>query len=218
MVNVSGSPSNYTFLWSNGSTNPELLNQAPGFYTVGVMDNTGCQRTWTAELHEVDSIRVNTITVLNGNPYNIVISASAGNAKLEYSLDGATYQSNALFAVTEPGVYTVYIKTETGCVLQREVTIVATGIADAGNAKFSYNLYPNPTTDVLNLNLELQQAGLYTISLSNVVGQQLAAQQVQLSAGIATHQLATYMLSNGAYYVTISQGNHSITHKFVVAR
>ena len=218
MVNVSGSPSNYTFLWSNGSTNPELLNQAPGFYTVGVMDNTGCQRTWTAELHEVDSIRVNTITVLNGNPYNIVVSASAGNAKLEYSLDGATYQSNALFAVSEPGTYTVYIKTETGCVLQREVIIVATGIADAGNAKFSYSLYPNPASDVLNLNLELQQQGLYNISLSNVLGQQLAAQQVQLSAGIATHQLATDMLSNGAYYVTISQGSHSISRKFVVAR
>ena len=112
----------------------------------------------------------------------------------------------------------VYIKTETGCVLQREVIIVATGIADAGNAKFSYSLYPNPASDVLNLNLELQQQGLYNISLSNVLGQQLAAQQVQLSAGIATHQLATDMLSNGAYYVTISQGSHSISRKFVVAR
>lgn len=218
MVNVSDSPSSYTFLWSNGSTNPELLNQAPGFYTVGVMDNTGCQRTWSAELHEVDSIRVNSITVLSGNPYNIVISASAGNAKLEYSLDGATYQSNALFAVTESGTYTVYIKTETGCVLQRQVTVVATGIANAGNAKFSYSLYPNPTADVLNLSLELQHTGVYDIAVSNVVGQQLMQQQVQLNAGIANHTIATSALSNGVYYITIQQGNNSISRKFVVAR
>lgn len=217
-VSVPGNINNYNYLWNTGNTGVEILNQPEGFYSVSVTDQNGCRRVWTEELHDPDSIRVNSVLVIGGNVSNIVISASAGNGQLEYSIDGVNYQENPLFGAGNPGTYTVYIKTESGCIVQRQVTVGPVGIAPANDLQFGYTVYPNPTADVLNLNLELQQAGEYEIAISNVIGQRLYHTQTQLSAGLMTHTIHTDTLSNGVYYVTISQNNKALSRKFVIAR
>ncbi len=217
-VSVTGSIDDYQYLWSTGATSIEVLNQPPGFYTVSVTDTTGCRKVWTEELHDPDSIRINTITVLGGSPANIVVSASAGNSPLTYSIDGSTFQSSALFAVNDTGLYTVYIKTEAGCIKQREVYVLPTGIGTANDLEFSYNLYPNPAKDVLNVALEMPIATELKISVHNIVGQTLYSNTKTINAGLSNYSIDTQTLADGVYYLSISQSNKAVTKKFVVVR
>lgn len=215
-VSVTGSIDDYQYLWSTGATSIEIVSQPPGFYTVSVTDTTGCRRVWTEELHNPDSIRINTIAVLPGSPANIVVSASAGNTALEYSLDGSTYQSSALFAVNDTGTYTVYIRTVNGCTAQREVHVVPTGISSTNELQFSYNLYPNPANDVMNVALNLPVSAELKLSVHNLIGQTLYSNTQTLNAGLMNYTINTEALADGVYYLSISQSNKAVTKKFVV--
>lgn len=154
----------YTCMWSTGHTALEILNCAPGFYTLYVMDTaTGCRRFATAQLHDPDSINitsVNTVPASGGNNGNITIEATAGNELLQYSLDGITYQTSPIFTVSENGTYTVYVKNATGCVATR--TVVVSSIEQVETVQL--RLYPNPVTDELHITTDHSMAGVLTIS------------------------------------------------------
>lgn len=218
MVDVSGNPGDYTYFWSTGSTGLEILNQPPGFYTVGVTDSTGCHRVWTEELHDPDTIKVNSISVESGDPSNIIVSASAGFGDLTYSLDGINYQSSIIFAVQDTGTYTVYIKSETGCVVQQQVSVIPTAIGESPEVQFSYNLYPNPATDVLNVALQMPIGTDMNVSIHNLLGQTLYANTQYFNAGVLNHTINTAALADGVYYLNISHNSKAVTRRFVIAR
>ena len=67
-----------------------------------------------------------------GTPGTIeVLYPSGGNPPYQYSLDGITYQSSSLFSDVAPGIYTVYAKDSSGCVVAQDyVTIGNMTIAE----------------------------------------------------------------------------------------
>lgn len=149
---VSGNVSDYTFMWSNGNTSPEILSAAPGFYSVQVSDTTGCRRVWSDELHNPDSVKIISLSSspsLGGNPGSVTVNADAGNDSLWYSIDGTAYQTSATLAIATNGTYTVYVKNANGCVTQK--TIVVSGIGQVAVSTISLQLYPNPTRDELTI-------------------------------------------------------------------
>ena len=68
-LSVSGGASPYSFSWSNGSTNQNLIDVASGTYTVIITDNLGCTQNDTVIVGAVGNISINqTITPFNTNP------------------------------------------------------------------------------------------------------------------------------------------------------
>ncbi len=91
---------------------------ASGNYVVYVKDANGCIGTVSVVVGNAGgpslSITTNP-TSCNNNTGVITATGSGGAAPLQYSIDGATYQSSNIFTGLATGVYTVYVKDANGC-------------------------------------------------------------------------------------------------------
>jgi hypothetical protein len=193
-------PAAYSYLWSSGQNTIEILNCAPGFYTLQVTDTaTGCRRTITAQLSNPDTLQIaaiNTIPSLNGNPGNITVVATAGNDTLSYSLDGVTYQASKFFAVPENGTYTVYVKSQRGCVVSQ--TVVVSGAEDLLAESLHWQLYPNPATNDLMITVQSLPDTPVSLVIYNELGEVLFTSLLRdynMKINIAAWPAGVYHLS-----------------------
>lgn len=218
-VTLPGSAVNYDILWSTNQHNIEILNVPPGFYTVQVTDTAGCRRTWTAELHDPDSIAINAVTIIpaqGSNPGNITINAMAGNDSLYYSLDGVNYQSSPIFSVPANGNYTIYVKSQEGCIVQQ--TVLVSGIAETDLSSLQIALWPNPATDILNLRISAAHAQTIDLKVLNALGEIVVSETRQIDAGVLPYTMATDKLPAGFYTLQVSVGKTALAKRFVLAR
>ncbi|MFP5039898.1 T9SS type A sorting domain-containing protein [Parasediminibacterium sp. JCM 36343] len=138
----------------------------------------------------------------DGTAYTAIGTATAKNtATAAYS-----YVDNSVANGTT--YYRIKATSADGSVGYSNVTTVVKG------AVISYSLYPNPVINSkLNVKLENVNAGKYTVSMYNSLGQKVHEEMVSHSGGTAAHSLSiTEKLANGVYNVTIS----SVSSKQVV--
>lgn len=70
----------------------------------------------------------------------------------------------------------------------------------------SLNIAPNPTTDLVTLNMNLEQSMDLTLELYNAEGQLVKSDVFSASAGTIARQLDLTGLASGAYYVRLTNG------------
>ena len=76
-------------------------------------------------------------------------------------------------------------------------------------------IYPNPTADVLQVELELLKAAKVTFTIYNALGQSVGTVSAkELSTGISKTTIDTKNLSAGMYYLNIATDAGSIQQKF----
>jgi Subtilase family/Secretion system C-terminal sorting domain len=219
-VNVSGT-GGYNFGWSNGTGGyNSLQNLCAGFYSVTVTDSSGCQQVRNFTLYNPDSIDIISINlrpVVTGDSGNIIVTASAGNYVLEYGLDSLNYQSGSTLIIENNGNYNVYVRSETGCVAERNVTVTATqnnNLSLAGNISVS----PNPANDVLNISLNLPQATELRFTIFNALGEAVIDESKQVPSGIHIADADVSSLANGVYFLRVASGGAGYIHKFIVVK
>ena len=74
---------------------------------------------------------------------------------------------------------------------------------DAINPMTSTRVYPNPATDVLNIEVNASQASEMSISVYNIMGQNVMNKSVNLTTGMNTPSISTSELNSGIYFVTV---------------
>lgn len=115
-LTVTGGSGVYTFLWSNGSTQQNLINLASGLHTVTVTDSQGCTAQKTFML--TNTTVINATSVLKHPTCNQVdgainITPSGGIAPYTFVWsNGATTED---IQNVPAGTYTVKIKDAAGC-------------------------------------------------------------------------------------------------------
>ena len=87
---------------------------------------------------------------------------------------------------------------------------------EAVNPMTNTRVYPNPVTDMLNIEVNASQASEMNISVFNIMGQKVAEEIVTISAGLNTNSINTENLSNGIYFVTVKANGFENTMKFIV--
>ena len=212
--------STYSYTWSNGATGvPVIHNLCPGTYSVTVTDlSTNCSQVKNAYLYEPDSIVVSAIHVIPAGPGisgNIIVSASAGNYNLAYSIDGLNYQQPSTLVISTNGTYTVYIKNELGCIVERIIEV--SGIASQ-EAEMKWNVFPNPASQELNISFTLSKGTSVTQTITNILGEQVSAKSYNLEGGMHTLIQNVASLAEGTYFISLSNGALSATQRFVVVR
>jgi hypothetical protein len=149
------STTSFSVLWSDSLTTATRQLLTPGFYTASVTDTvTGCTRVVAGAYHNPDSIVIISLLASapgDGAPGTIVVQATASNEVLMYSIDGINYQPTSVFSVADTGTYNVYIKNSSGCILERTITVRITGLNELEDAANSFQLYPNPTENLVTL-------------------------------------------------------------------
>ena len=87
---------------------------------------------------------------------------------------------------------------------------------DAINPMTSTRVYPNPATDVLNIEVNASQASEMSISVYNIMGQNVMNKSVNLTTGMNTPSISTSELNSGIYFVTVKANGFENTMKFIV--
>lgn len=111
----------YTFAWSNGSTEPVLMNVSAGVYTVTITDNTNCSESARVTVSQPDGFNINyTIQQPSGPDQStgtIRINITGGNSPYKIVYKGVTYQDDDLLVIPNipPGDYTWTVTDNRGC-------------------------------------------------------------------------------------------------------
>ena len=90
----------------------------------------------------------------------------------------------------------------------------STGIADLPSAVSKFNVYPNPASDVISINLELTESSILLIEVTDITGKQVAIiSNEKQSTGTFTKQFNTEILPSGNYFVRLSVNGKTATQK-----
>ena len=87
---------------------------------------------------------------------------------------------------------------------------------EAVNPMTATRVYPNPTTDVLNIEVSASQPSEMSISVYNIMGQNVMNKSVNLNTGINCPSISTAELNSGIYFVTVKANGFENTMKFIV--
>lgn len=79
-----------------------------------------------------------------------------------------------------------------------------------------FHIYPNPTRDILNVELEPLEAGTFTVELYNTTGQSVQHLEIELIPKRTTFALNVDQLPKGMYLLMLSDGSHSIGKRILV--
>ena len=87
---------------------------------------------------------------------------------------------------------------------------------EAVNPMTAVRVYPNPATDVLNIEVNASQSSAMSINVFNIMGQKVMESNVNVNAGINCPSISTSELSSGIYFVTVKANGFENTMKFIV--
>lgn len=120
--------------------------------------------------------------------------------------EGAIYagtHGRGIFKCSDFGITTDYIGTD-----ENEV-------ADNMDVKV-LNVYPNPASDVINIELSLEGRTDVSISIRNISGQLVKNVKYNaLSKDVESLEIGVNNLATGTYVITMTKGNEVITGKFI---
>ena len=132
LLNVTGGSLPYHFDWSNGSVQSNLLNVAPGNYSVTVSDANNCTVGSTFSLaylydFSVQATPMTTINIGESTTLGFTLTGNAGNYTSIWSPASTLSCIDCVYPVSAPNVTTLYqieIRNDVGCIAIDTVTVL----------------------------------------------------------------------------------------------
>ena len=87
---------------------------------------------------------------------------------------------------------------------------------EAINPMTAVRVYPNPATDVLNIEVNASQSSAMSINVFNIMGQKVMESNVNINAGMNRPSINTTDFASGIYFVTVKANGFENTMKFIV--
>jgi len=84
------------------------------------------------------------------------------------------------------------------------------------NLKNSIVVYPTPTSDVINIEINNEFKGQITLEITDITGKVIQTQVTEKQSDQLTHKIDVAALSSGFYLMKVTQNGHSAAAKFVV--
>lgn len=107
------------------------------------------------------------------------------------------------------------IKQETGGMIE---LMPKSGIEETTKQILSLQTYPNPTTDFLNIELEVNKQQIVEIQLINIVGSVLQEKQIEMYTGTNNITWDVSRLYSGVYYLSVQVGDEILARKIRVVQ
>jgi len=228
-VTYSWTPS--TGLSSVTLSNPTASPTATTIYYLTATSSNGCIKKDTMKVTVSAYPAANAGTDKTITAGNSVVIGTAGTSGLLYSWTPSTALSpSAAVAqpVASPLVTTTYILTVTnavsGCAKKDTMKVTVTSspisryanegeiISDLGQL---FKIYPNPTQDMLNIASDIELEGDWSIEISNIMGQVVMSEKVNLNQQVLDFELPVQQLSKGVYMINIYSDKGNFSAKMV---
>lgn len=91
------------------------------------------------------------------------------------------------------------------------------GIYDLPSVVNSFSVYPNPASDNVSVNINLQETSNLLIDVTDISGKQVAIISNEKQSGVVTKQFNTATLPNGNYFVRLQVNGKTATQKLTVS-
>ena len=93
-----------------------------------------------------------------------------------------------------------------------------TGVTET-DLSTTWNCYPNPASDYLNINFFLPSTTKISVRLFNYLGSEvLSTTPIMQSAGHHSVKLETQTLSNGVYIINFERGKDVVSKKIIILK
>lgn len=192
----------YTYNWLHdpGNTTSDASGLSAGTYYFTVTDAGGCTEYDSVLISQPDMLQTDFITVqqacYGSDTASVLISLIGGTPPYNWSLDSASWQSNGLFTMLSPGLYTAHVTDAYNCYLnggpvsvnefdevQLSVNVipVACGTSSTGSAEVLVTQGATPVTYLWNSGgvtslIENLIAGTYSVTVTDANGCTQSAQ------------------------------------------
>ncbi|MEM1319989.1 MAG: gliding motility-associated C-terminal domain-containing protein [Bacteroidota bacterium] len=196
ITNLGSENYQYSIDGVNFQAEPFFDNLTPGTYTVTVIDEEGCDATWTILIDPyIEPLISNaevTATICRGDNGAIVVTA-AGSTDLEYSIDGINFQASNVFDNLPAGIYRVTVRDIFGCTTSQIETVddseafeveslvtiddlcnnrggSVTVTVSGGTGNLSYTLSSDPNSSLSINTFNGLSAGIYEVEVTDELG------------------------------------------------
>ncbi|MBL7789665.1 MAG: T9SS type A sorting domain-containing protein [Chitinophagales bacterium] len=93
---------------------------------------------------------------------------------------------------------------------------VRSGIDYINNVNIKFDIYPNPTTDKINISFESKMGANYTIAIYDIAGRVVKRMAYRAISGDNMINTDVSNLNNGKYIVRVEDGNNIVGGKIIV--
>jgi len=203
-MTVTGGTGNYTYNWVTLTpTTEDLTNLPGGTYTVQITDENGCSET--ADTLITTGIEIDLTYSVNGNI--ITSNYPFGNFEWMNCPDNSIIANETNFSYTanQNGLYAAIIST-LGCIDTTECIEIG-GIGFEENEYTDFNVYPNPTTG--NITVNLPHTSIGHIEIIDLNGKIIDSKRITTS----TNSFNLSNFENGIYFVKVKTNTQLITKK-----
>jgi hypothetical protein len=213
-LTVTGGTPGYMFQWSNFQQSEDAFNLSEGTYTVDVMDANGCLASDSYIVDEPSNPIIVNGTVTNassgtGSDGTVDITVTGGTPPYTFAWsNGATTED---LSQLSPGVYVVTVSDANGCESTTSYTVNFTVGLDENGEEFTLSVYPNPASNVVNIELsnDVIADQLVILDISGKVVYNEIPQNSDVEIDVA-------FMAEGVYFVNIYAGKEVITKKLVI--
>ncbi|MCX6296242.1 MAG: ASPIC/UnbV domain-containing protein, partial [Bacteroidetes bacterium] len=211
-LTITGGTSAYTFLWSNGASTQNISGLAAGVYSYTVTDANGCTSNASSTLSNPPAPSVTVaIPVDTACTYNAAFVLTGGSPIGGiFTGAGVTLGSfNPSAASAGFNVITYTYTDSNGCFAASTDNIfvdVCAGISSISEPLF--NIYPNPTSGMLNIETEANEN---TISLFDVLGNVIYSVK---SSSLKT-EIDMQNFADGIYFLKVANSKTVSTMRII---
>lgn len=187
-LTVTGGTGPYTYLWSNNATTEDLINLAPGAYSLTITDNNNCTALKGITVTEPSALQAAAAasnTGCSANNGTAIVSVQGGSTP--YTFLWNTNDNTQNISNLSPGTYTVTVTDNRGCTSIQSATVTPGGTLTTSLT--ATNATCNGAADASITTNTSGGSGTYSyIWSNNATGQNI------------------YNLTPGTYRVTITDG------------
>lgn len=210
-LTINGGAGGYEYIWSGGYASEDLNNLSAGTYTTTVSDANGCtiSNSFVVSQPALPLILNGTVTGSNGADGAIDLTTTGGTSPYSYDWSSGA-QTEDVTGLTA-GTYTVEVTDYNGCATSNTFTVPdLTGIVNVVADGKNVTLYPNPSNDVLTI--EVNGAEMSRLEVLNMLGQSVFVSETEQSKV----SINTTDLQQGTYIVKVLVNNSFVTKQLQV--
>lgn len=203
-ANPSGGNGVYSYVWSNSQTGQTASNLTAGNYSVTAKDGYNCSVTKSVTVSQPNPINISVNTQNDGQIFNATINVTGGTAPYTYILNNTSTYTNQVINNLTAGNYIVRVQDKNNCIQTSSFSLAApTSIIDIEKNIDNLEIYPNPASNVANINISLKEYNSVHVELYNLSGQTFFQDDYtnikdhRASIDLSTLSAGTYILKFG---------------------
>jgi PKD repeat protein len=208
----------YTYAWSNGATTASTSGLVAGNYNVTVLDVNGCSANASVTINQPSPVQASFTTAMNSNTSTATFSNTSSPGSYSWNFDdgNTSTQTNPVHVFGENGTYNVCLTVTSTCGNATTCNNVVVFNTSSINESESIliEVYPNPTSNVLNIKNENPNATQFAVY--DVNGKLIKT--INLKNTIT--EVSVKELSNGMYFYQVLDNEGTIlkTDKLTVVK